>query len=207
VVPKTSKIANPGSSVSLAKSAPVQSPPIKAEEQAVSGPLSLPTTSAAQARQEPGMPTSAQVKTFADPGAFDPTVTQAPADRATNMTSITFSEPSRGPAPVIMPHQQGISASETFVPAPIEPVRQITTEPTPTAYPFPPTSGEPQPPAYQIPQAIADPTPARPSSAGVSTPRWTKQDLPVFTASSPIPFSAPSNARTESIPKQEQTDT
>ncbi|KAK5190868.1 histone deacetylase [Exophiala xenobiotica] len=207
VVPKTSKIANPGSSVSLEQSAPVQSPPIKAEEQAVSGPLSLPTTSAAQARQEPGMPTSAHVKTFADPGAFDPTVTQAPADRATNMTSITFSEPSRGPAPVIMPHQQGISASETFVPAPIEPVRQITTEPTPTAYPFPPTSGEPQPPAYQIPQAIADPTPARPSSAGVSTPRWTKQDLPVFTASSPIPFSAPSNARTESIPKQEQTDT
>lgn len=204
VVPKTSKIAKPGPAVSLERSAPVQSAPIKVEEQTVSEPLALPTTSAVQARREPGMPTSAHMKTVADAGGFDPIVMQAPVDRTTDMTSMTFPEESQGPAPVTMPHQQGVSASEPFVPAPIEPVRQSITEPTLAAYPFPPTSEEPQPPAYQIPQAITEATAQRPSSAGVSTPRWTKQDLPVFTASSPIPFAAPLNARTESIPKQEQ---
>ncbi len=203
-MPKTSKIAKPGPAVSLERSAPVQSAPIKVEEQTVSEPLALPTTSAVQARREPGMPTSAHMKTVADAGGFDPIVMQAPVDRTTDMTSMTFPEESQGPAPVTMPHQQGVSASEPFVPAPIEPVRQSITEPTLAAYPFPPTSEEPQPPAYQIPQAITEATAQRPSSAGVSTPRWTKQDLPVFTASSPIPFAAPLNARTESIPKQEQ---
>lgn len=67
-----------------------------------------------------------------------------------------------------------------------------------------PTAVErPQSSHFQVPQAGFEHSTARPPSAARSTPvRRTKEDLPLFTSQSPIPFAAPPNFTINSAPKQ-----
>ncbi|KIW20234.1 hypothetical protein PV08_00809 [Exophiala spinifera] len=208
-VPKTIKSTKLGATTAPGSSSPVDVQTVKLEEKIATQPAPLALVSAKQRPQG-----------FTPPSALQPesNVSTSLSNDLSSQASTSWSQSTHLPdiqqtvATTSVPLQEKTMTPGQAMAVPVVPVHQISNDPKPFAH-FQTATEQPPAPVYQIMQTSAEAHPSRPTSAGLSTPRHTKQDLPVFTSSSPIPFAAAApplppapNTRADSATMKEPKD-
>ncbi|KAL6240317.1 histone deacetylase [Rhinocladiella similis] len=201
-VPKPTKMTKPNSSAAPENSAPVEAQTVKMEDKITNQPMPPPSAFPEQASQSFALPSESPVEPKPSHSLSNPPPSQAFSSwpQSNNLPNMqqTF-------APANVPQREESMVPGQAMAVPVGPVQQISNAPQPFDH-FQVAPEQPPAPVYQIMQTGAAANPPRPTSAGLSTPRYTKQDLPVFTSSSPIPFAAPPNARVDDTTMQEPKD-
>lgn len=181
LIPKHSKVVKPIPATNPDNLVPMQPKPVQNEAQKSSEPTYSANGSILSSEN-----TAVGVETGASPIVHNPPGIQDSGNVSSDIRPPQISQT----VPTWQPPQN------PTIPDPVMNVPANTTQPT-ISYPQPftysavPAPQQPQqlPPVHTTSQTSSEPTLPRPNPAGITTPlRRTKEDLPVFTGTSPIPF-------------------
>ncbi|KAK6366196.1 histone deacetylase [Exophiala oligosperma] len=201
-VPKTTKLTKLNSSTAPGNTAPVEGQTIKTEK-TTNQPMLIPPAFVDPNSQGFALPSASPVEPNLNHSVSDPSASQPPSSwpQSNNPPDLqqTFEIAN------VPPQEKTMAPPGQAIVVPVGPVQQTSNAPKPFEH-FQIAREQPPAPVYQMMQTSAEANPPRPTSAGLSTPRHTKQDLPVFTSSSPIPFAVPPNARVDDITMEEPKD-
>lgn len=200
-VPKTSRPTKPPATATIENSAPPQPSSMSSEEHKSSEPqYTLPDVPMHETR-DITIPVETTAITRMGPTEFaatPPSSVQPGKEQLPNAFQFT-AEPSRQPDVYVQDQSIAISPGQAFPEYAVYPSIDAHQQTTATAQPVPPN--------YHMPQTAAETIPLPSSPAGFGTPvRRTKEDLPVFTSQSPIPFAPPPNASVESAAEQRRPE-
>ncbi|KAK4942277.1 histone deacetylase [Elasticomyces elasticus] len=200
-VPKTSRVIKPAQSAVVEDSAPIKSQPLKNEDHKSSEPQYTIPNGTMPTMQDIMIPMETPTSSTAIRNG--PEAVQIPNDQAGKEQLLQASPIRFDPL-----QQQDIYMREQSIPVATEQgFPESAVYPSLPAYQQTMTAEQAAPPSYFMPQMNTETTPSSSSPADFGTPvRRTKEDLPVFTSQSPIPFAPPSNPNVDYVTPQNRNE-